>query len=108
MVVDAAGAWELDRTLDVRVAVTHAQLAALLGVRREGITLVLGRLAGRGWVQNERGMLTVIDRTGLESMVCECYWVGQNKTPPCSGRATPQSAERAQAAMPWAERKAAA
>jgi CRP-like cAMP-binding protein len=52
---------------------THDFIAQMLGVRRASVTESLGALEKRGLIKTSRGRLTVIDRAGLESSVCECY-----------------------------------
>jgi len=44
-------------------------------VRREGITEAAGHLQHAGIISYRRGHITVLDRAGLESRVCECYGV---------------------------------
>jgi len=44
-------------------------------VRREGVTMVAGRLQRDGLIRNARGRITVLDRPGLERRSCECYAV---------------------------------
>lgn len=55
------------------IAVTHQEMAQMLGVRREAITLVTGRFAQAGLMRFERGHLHVLDREGLLKTSCECY-----------------------------------
>lgn len=55
------------------VAVTHADIAAALGVRRAGVTLGLHLLEGEGLVRSKRSLVTVRDRAGLESLVGQAY-----------------------------------
>ena len=54
---------------------TQELIASLLGVRREGITEAAGCLQKVGIIRYQRGHITVLDRSGLESRVCECYAV---------------------------------
>ena len=45
----------------------------MLGGRRESVTVAAGRLQDAGLIHYSRGHITVLDREGLETMVCECY-----------------------------------
>jgi CRP-like cAMP-binding protein len=63
----------LDRSSSNELVMTQEMAANLLGVRREGITEVAGRLQRAGYIQYRRGHITVLDRTGLEDHACECY-----------------------------------
>lgn len=65
----------LDRRGRGELAVTQEMIANTLGVRREGVTEVAGRLQQYGFISSRRGHITVLDRRGLEKNVCECYEV---------------------------------
>ncbi len=65
----------MDRWASNRLSLTHDRISGLLGVRREGVTAVSGRLAESGLISYRRGCITVLDRPGLEARVCECYAV---------------------------------
>lgn len=54
---------------------THEFLAIVLGVRRASVTDVLGPLRERCLIRYARGVITVLDRRGLEGAACECYRV---------------------------------
>lgn len=64
------------------VAMTHLELAELLGFRREAITLAMVRLAGQGVLVYGRGEIQVLDRAGMETQTCDCYWLAQDKVRP--------------------------
>ncbi len=65
----------LDRIGSNELTMTQELIAGMLGVRREGVTEAAGRLQGYGYISYRRGHITVLDRAGLESDVCECYQV---------------------------------
>lgn len=65
----------LDRMSTNELTITQELIANTLGVRREGITEAAGKLQQAGYISYRRGHITVLDRTGLESKVCECYEV---------------------------------
>ncbi|MGO9443941.1 MAG: Crp/Fnr family transcriptional regulator [Thiobacillaceae bacterium] len=65
----------LDRKSTNELVMTQELIASMLGVRREGITEAAGKLQRAGFVSYRRGHIAVLDRTGLETRVCECYAV---------------------------------
>ena len=65
----------LDRLPSNELTMTQELIASMLGVRREGITEAAGRLQQAGCIRYRRGHITVLDRSGLEARVCECYAV---------------------------------
>lgn len=72
----------LDRVLEPVIESTHQEISERLGFRREAITLALGKLTALGYITSRRGVIEVIQREGLERMVCDCYWIGQEKVKP--------------------------
>ena len=64
-----------DRVFGDRFPLTHEFLAFMLGVRRAGVTVAMGRLQEIGLIDYTRGRVTIVDRTGLEIASCECYRV---------------------------------
>ena len=65
----------LDRLPTNELTMTQELIANMLGVRREGVTEAAGRLQTARLIDYSRGRITVLDRPGLESRVCECYKV---------------------------------
>lgn len=65
----------LDRLPSNELTMTQELIATMLGVRREGITEIAGNLQRAGLISYRRGHITVLNRAGLESQVCECYSV---------------------------------
>lgn len=65
----------LDRLPGCELVMTQELIASMLGVRREGVTSGAMRLQKAGLIKYARGRITVLDRPGLETRVCECYRV---------------------------------
>lgn len=62
-----------DRVEIDQLRATHEVLSDMLGVRRVGITMAAGALARAGLIGYHRGVLTVLNRQGLEAVACNCY-----------------------------------
>jgi CRP-like cAMP-binding protein len=65
----------LDRVPSGQLVMTQELVASMLGVRREGVTEAAGNLQRAGYINYRRGHISVLERAGLESRVCECYGV---------------------------------
>jgi len=65
----------LDRVPSGELVMTQELIASMLGVRREGITEVAGKLQHAGFIRYRRGHIAVLERSGLETRACECYAV---------------------------------
>ena len=64
-----------DRLDGDELRLTHEFLALMLGVRRPGVTVALHFLEGKGLIRSTRGLVTVLDREGLEEVADGSYGV---------------------------------
>ena len=62
-----------DRVASERFPLTQEFLGQMLGVRRASVSEVAAKLQKARLIRYKRGMVEVLDRTGLESVSCECY-----------------------------------
>ena len=62
-----------DRVDSNQFPLTQEFLSEMLGVRRAGVSEVASELQQEGLIQYSRGIITVVDREGLEARSCECY-----------------------------------
>jgi CRP-like cAMP-binding protein len=62
-----------DRMLQQPFTLTHEFLSYMLGVHRPAVTLAAGVLQRAGLIRYTRGVITITDRPGLESVACACY-----------------------------------
>jgi CRP-like cAMP-binding protein len=70
----------LDRLPDNSLIMTQELIANMLGVRREGVTEAAGKLQEHGVIEYNRGHITVLNRSKLEALSCECYAVVKKET----------------------------
>lgn len=70
----------LDRMTGNHLLMTQELIANMLGVRREGVTEAAGKLQKLGVIEYHRGHITVLDRSRLEDLSCECYAVVRAET----------------------------
>jgi len=54
---------------------SHEFLAAMLGVRRQSVSVIAGRFRAAGLIRYAHGHVAVLDRKGLEAAACDCYGV---------------------------------
>ncbi len=62
-----------DRVRMNELPMTHEFLAAILGVRRAGVSYVAATLQRLGCIKYARGKMMITDRDALENIACECY-----------------------------------
>ncbi len=65
----------LDRLPANELLMTQERIANMLGVRREGVTDSARKLQSAGLISYSRGVIRILDRSGLEARACECYSV---------------------------------
>jgi CRP-like cAMP-binding protein len=68
-----------DRVRSNVLPLTQEFLAAMLGVRRSGVSEAAGELQRSGLIRYRRGEITIIDRAGLEKTACECYGLDRQR-----------------------------
>jgi CRP-like cAMP-binding protein len=52
---------------------TQEFLSALLGIRQASVSAVVTKLKKEHLISNTRGQITILNRSGLEALTCECY-----------------------------------
>lgn len=62
-----------DRMEGDELPLTQNLLAAVLAVRRPGVTIAMGALQAAGLLRRSRGRIVICDRPGLEAAACGCY-----------------------------------
>lgn len=55
--------------------IKQANVAKLLGVRREAVTQAAGKLQKQQLISYNRGHLTILNRAALEAIACHCYGI---------------------------------
>lgn len=64
-----------DRLDDTVIPITHDMLSMNLGVRRAGVTSLLGLLQKSGAIAMGRATCEIVDGAALERRACECYGI---------------------------------
>ena len=67
--------WQVDHLHACEILATHERIANSLGVRRESVSAVLGKLQTGGVIRYSRGHISIENRIGLEKQSCECAHV---------------------------------
>jgi CRP-like cAMP-binding protein len=68
-----------DRKNRSELLMTQELIANMLGGRRESVTVAAGHLQDAGLIHYCRGHISILDRNGLESIVCECYRIVEDE-----------------------------
>jgi CRP-like cAMP-binding protein len=58
-------------------------LAVMLGVRRQSVSAVSATLQSDGLIAYKHGVITILDRAGLERAACECYAIVRRQLDRC-------------------------
>jgi CRP-like cAMP-binding protein len=62
-----------DRVAGDEFPLTQDFLALMLGVRRAGVSETARHLQDLGLIRYHRGVITIVNRKGLEAAACDCY-----------------------------------
>jgi CRP-like cAMP-binding protein len=62
-----------DRAQNDEFPMTQEFMSMMLGVRRAGVSVAAAILQKTGAIGYKHGCVTVLDRSGLEAVACECY-----------------------------------
>jgi CRP-like cAMP-binding protein len=68
-----------DRAGTDEIQLTQHFVAEMLGIRRPSVTVAAGLLQKAGFIRYSRGLVTVLDRAGLERSACECYAIADRE-----------------------------
>jgi CRP-like cAMP-binding protein len=68
-----------DRMKSNEFLLTQEFLAMMLGVQRTGVSAAAGALQRAGLISYRRGVVTILDRRGLQERACECYGVSKRE-----------------------------
>ncbi len=88
-----------DRIEGDEMGLTHDFVSQMLGVRRASVTETLNAFGGRNLIAVGRARITMLDRGGLEEIVCECYRiVASAHARMLEGTSTPSPLDRVETA----------
>jgi hypothetical protein len=64
-----------DRVMADEFTLTQEFLGQMLGVRRASVNVVASMFQKAGFIEYSRGHMRIVNRQGLESASCHCYFV---------------------------------
>lgn len=68
-----------DRMKSDTLTITQEMISQMLGIPRTGVTMAAGDLQRAGLIHYSRGKIVILNRTELETAVCECYGILRNE-----------------------------
>ena len=68
-----------DRVDVDELPLTQEFLAMMLGTGRSGVAIAAATLQQAGFIRYTHGVITILDRPGLENAACECYEVAREQ-----------------------------
>jgi CRP-like cAMP-binding protein len=68
-----------DRVDRAEIRLTHEYLAMMLGTDRSGVSIAAAALQTAGFIRYAHGVITILNRAGLEEASCECYDVARDQ-----------------------------
>jgi DNA-binding transcriptional regulator YhcF (GntR family) len=68
-----------DRVQSDQFILTQEFLGMMLGVQRSSVSVAATKLKSKGLIEYARGNVTILDRTALEKLSCECYSVSKRE-----------------------------
>ncbi len=68
-----------DRVQSDQFLLTQEFLGMMLGARRTSVTEAAGKLRRQKLIEYTRGRVTILNRSGLEQLACECYLVNRKE-----------------------------
>ncbi len=69
-----------DRIKADKFRTTQEILSKMLGVRREAVNKSATNLQQNGLISYSRGIVSILDRAGLEAAVCRCYSINKEES----------------------------
>lgn len=68
-----------DRAGSGKLQMTQRFISAMLGVRREAVTVASASFRASDLISYSRGVIDLLDRPGLEAAACECYKITRDE-----------------------------